>query len=357
MNLSIGEKIKQLRKQNDVTQEKLAEYLNISYQAISKWENGTALPDITMVIPIANFFGVSADELFGLDNQMEYEDIKEYEKKQQYYKNHGFIMERLALCRNMAAKYPKNYQILLDLAYALYHFWDYHEEELNEVIVICERIRADCLDDNIRSCTLQLLAFTHCELDNEEKAIEYAGMASGLHTCREVLLERSYIDKDKIIEQCQNNILQFLDLLYMSMSRILHTFESNEQKIFAYETILKMWNAIIYDGNFLFYHTRIANIYNSLAVIYAKMKDKEKTLENLELAKKHALAYDSLPDEIVNYTGIFTNKTTFNPHGISKKTTGTEIDEIQYNLEYNYFDFIRNDPDFIVFEQSIKNGL
>jgi len=41
MNLSIGEKIKQLRRDNDVTQEKFADYLNISHQAISKWESGT----------------------------------------------------------------------------------------------------------------------------------------------------------------------------------------------------------------------------------------------------------------------------------------------------------------------------
>ena len=59
--LKIGDKIKSLRKAQDITQEKLAAYLNISYQAISKWENGTALPDITLVPQIANFFGVSAD--------------------------------------------------------------------------------------------------------------------------------------------------------------------------------------------------------------------------------------------------------------------------------------------------------
>lgn len=64
MNLYIGKKIKDLRKSQDITQEKLADYLNISYQAVSKWENGTALPDITLVPSIANFFGISTDELF-----------------------------------------------------------------------------------------------------------------------------------------------------------------------------------------------------------------------------------------------------------------------------------------------------
>ena len=70
MNIKIGEIIKKLRRERDVTQEKLADYLGISYQAVSKWENGTALPDITLVVPIANFFDVSADELFSLNAQV-----------------------------------------------------------------------------------------------------------------------------------------------------------------------------------------------------------------------------------------------------------------------------------------------
>ena len=61
--LNIGEKIKELRKAQGVTQEKLAEYLHISYQAVSKWENGLALPDLTLMPALSNFFGVSADYL------------------------------------------------------------------------------------------------------------------------------------------------------------------------------------------------------------------------------------------------------------------------------------------------------
>ncbi len=64
--IKIGEKIKELRKAQDVTQEKLADYLNISYQAVSKWENGLALPDITLIPALSNFFGVTSDYLLGI---------------------------------------------------------------------------------------------------------------------------------------------------------------------------------------------------------------------------------------------------------------------------------------------------
>ena len=62
----IGLKIKSLRKKKDLTQEKLAEYLGVSFQAVSKWETGVASPDLSMIIPLARLLGCSTDELFGL---------------------------------------------------------------------------------------------------------------------------------------------------------------------------------------------------------------------------------------------------------------------------------------------------
>ena len=72
----IGMKIKELRKKKDMTQEKLAEYLNVSFQAVSKWETGAASPDISMIVPLARLLDVTTDELFGLVN-----DIDERQKE------------------------------------------------------------------------------------------------------------------------------------------------------------------------------------------------------------------------------------------------------------------------------------
>ena len=86
--MTIGEKIKMLRQKNDVTQEKLAEYLNISYQSVSKWENNNAMPDISLVIPIANFFGVTIDELFDHDVDMQNADVDEYDDHEVHLNEH-----------------------------------------------------------------------------------------------------------------------------------------------------------------------------------------------------------------------------------------------------------------------------
>lgn len=60
----IGSNIKLLRRAKGVTQEELAEAVHVSFQAVSKWENGGA-PDIDTLPALANFFGVSIDELMG----------------------------------------------------------------------------------------------------------------------------------------------------------------------------------------------------------------------------------------------------------------------------------------------------
>ncbi len=65
----IGTNIRLLRKTKNVTQEELANALHITYQAISKWENGSSQPDIALLPAIANYFGVSIDELFGFKLQ------------------------------------------------------------------------------------------------------------------------------------------------------------------------------------------------------------------------------------------------------------------------------------------------
>ena len=64
MKINIGENIKKLRAEKQVTQEQLAEYLCISYQAVSKWENGVTTPDIFLLPKIAEYFDVPIDELF-----------------------------------------------------------------------------------------------------------------------------------------------------------------------------------------------------------------------------------------------------------------------------------------------------
>ena len=76
MNMDMGSAIKKLRMDRKITQEEVAEYLGISYQAVSKWETGTTMPDITLLPEIAAFFGVRIDDLFSIDHEDELKRIE-----------------------------------------------------------------------------------------------------------------------------------------------------------------------------------------------------------------------------------------------------------------------------------------
>lgn len=65
MNIKICNNISKYRKENGVTQAELAEYLGVSPQAVSKWEQETSIPDVYLIPRIAFFFNISIDTLFG----------------------------------------------------------------------------------------------------------------------------------------------------------------------------------------------------------------------------------------------------------------------------------------------------
>lgn len=74
--MTIGESIRYHRKRLNLTQAQLAERLNVTAQAVSKWENDTGLPDISMAVPLARALGTTTDELlrFG-ERYQEFEDL------------------------------------------------------------------------------------------------------------------------------------------------------------------------------------------------------------------------------------------------------------------------------------------
>lgn len=69
MRLNLGSNIRHLRKNANLTQEQLADKLGVSYQSVSRWENGTTYPDMELIPSLAGIFGVSTDILFGMPEQ------------------------------------------------------------------------------------------------------------------------------------------------------------------------------------------------------------------------------------------------------------------------------------------------
>ena len=118
MNIYFSENIKRLRKERDLTQEALADFLGVSFQAVSKWERGESYPDIEMLPEIAVYFGVSVDDLLGVNRAQNEQEIlsiiEKYDNLTDSATKHEIIMDA-------KEKYPNDFRIQLrymaDLAF------------------------------------------------------------------------------------------------------------------------------------------------------------------------------------------------------------------------------------------------
>ena len=107
--IKIGKNIKKLREKKSITQEKLANYLGVTPQAISRWESGTGYPDIELLPAIAQVFSVTVDYLLGVDKtekDKRLEEIYNEIKNINFYGNSN--EETLQNARKFAAEFPSN---------------------------------------------------------------------------------------------------------------------------------------------------------------------------------------------------------------------------------------------------------
>ena len=100
--MTLGKTIKQLRKETFLSQEQLAAKLNITAQAVSKWENEESYPDILFLPKIAAIFGVKIDELFEYEEDSAYQQIENMLNRERYFthadfsKAENFLLEQLS---------------------------------------------------------------------------------------------------------------------------------------------------------------------------------------------------------------------------------------------------------------------
>ena len=101
----LGRVISTARKQKNLSQKELGDLLNVSNKAVSKWENGTAMPDFKKLNALAEYFGVTMDELLGFSNDKNNNDnINDYTKE---YINELITLENMQSSEKIKELYKK----------------------------------------------------------------------------------------------------------------------------------------------------------------------------------------------------------------------------------------------------------
>lgn len=314
--IKIGQKIRLLRKKNDTTQEKLAAYLKVTPQAVSRWESEICYPDIETLPLIADFFGVGMDELLCYDGIQKETKIKDYLSRAALLEENDDMPACLELLREAYADIPSSFEIQLELAKILssINAEKPKKADLAEAISLCNHILDYCTDDELRDETKKTLCdiYSH-QLHNDEAALDIAERLHGMSYSREIV-KATILTGDIAFKQAQTNIIEFADNIWWHMYNIAcvpDISEDNyslEQKIAVMKKGIALFE-IIFDNNPLYYNDRLANSYRQLAMLHLMNGDRTQAVECVELMAKYAIAYDTRPLGDI-YSSVLINKVT-----------------------------------------------
>ena len=119
--MTIGQRIREQRRKAELTQEQLAELLSVSPQAVSRWETDAAMPDISLLLPLCNLFGVSADYLLGMETYEKDLRRAEFDEAFKDYWKHDDKEKNYEIACRAAAEYPGDMPYLEWLASAEFY--------------------------------------------------------------------------------------------------------------------------------------------------------------------------------------------------------------------------------------------
>ena len=199
MTKRLAENLKHLRETKGVSQEKMAQALNVSYQAVSKWETGKSLPDITLLPLISRYFGITIDELLMAEQLDEKLLFEQYETEAERLFRDGKVAENIPLWREALKKMPNNVQVKV---YLMATYYDTDKIEYSkEIIELGSEIYHTSEDSYCRDRVVQLVARTYAAVGNRNKAFEWASKAHSILNAAEFL----EIDIDTDIEMMWAN--------------------------------------------------------------------------------------------------------------------------------------------------------
>ncbi len=173
--MSIGSTIKRLRREKDITQEQLAEYLGISSRAVSQWECDRTAPDISLLPALCHIFDVSSDVLLGIDIAKSNEAIQNYLDKAREQEYQGNFEISVDILREAIRKFPKSYEIMQNLAEDIISVYSRKGiKEYDEVFELCNRILAECTDNVIRYKAIRTLGTAYGYADKKDEMLKLA---------------------------------------------------------------------------------------------------------------------------------------------------------------------------------------
>lgn len=324
MKLTLGEKIKELRKRDGRKQEDLANALGVTNQAVSRWEKDGSYPDMEMIPAIANYFGITIDELFGYENDREKKITAIIRKVDEYdikHSNDGnWVEECISILRDGLAEFPNNERLLITLADTLWeagwrrhHGWSYYDDEgfiqydydhhknnkyWAECIKVCEHLVENAKDNSVFTQAIAILVPLHRTYGEFDKAISYAKRMPKLQQSREFLLAEATdgkLESKYIGEFLLESARQFSEQLVFGLIADIRNFDT-DMPVEKVKGAISLFELICDDGNMGVYHDFVYKLYLYLSRLQWERGYHDNAFASLDKALEHAKAFESLFD-------------------------------------------------------------
>lgn len=352
MKIYFSENLKKLRTQKGLTQEKLANFIGVSYQTISKWENSDTYPDITTLPAIAKFFNVSVDELLGVNQAENEAEIAEQIKAYDNLTDKKLMWD---LISTLKEKFPNDFRVLIRYIAYLSRYSDDKSKRLSEVLAIYENIQHNCTDDQIRIMSKRALIELYHSLSkkegNEISFDDYEKIILQMPRMRDSKETFSFFYPQTHPER-EENIRKTIEeeiLLLHTHLESYYFFNDSFDTDFKMEMCKKeidFLNFIYDDGNYGKLWQVIIHNYGHLAIRFSQKGDVKSALVNLKKSAKLAVEFDNMDRISTMHSKLFDGK-QFDKHTLgstycAKKTVKKRMiekyplsDELKSTEEFN----------------------
>lgn len=297
MGITIGDNIRKYRKEKEISQETLAERLGVTFQAVSRWERGEGYPDISMLPVIAGFFHISVDELLGISENRQEEEVEKIIEKCSEYDTH-YEAEKMQSCIDEALKkYPGNFKLLGWYVYA------FQRANSLKAIEAGAYVLNNCHDEEIRGFVRRNLVYAYRNSGQFDKAVEIAKQLPSYYDTRQDVLRDMLSGKERL-EHVQHMCIDLAYEFWYSVRKIQEEYSADE-RIALFQKSNDIYDAIYEKDDMPIKLSRKMRNYQGMAEVALEKGRVKEGLTYMTKAAECARMHDCLPEKVYSECMLF----------------------------------------------------
>lgn len=367
-SLNISDNIAALRREKNITQEELADFVGVTKASVSKWEKGQSMPDILLLPRLAAFFDITVDELIGYEPKLSKEQIQRiYGELAEAFAKQPFD-EVMGKVRDMVKRYYSCYPFLHQVCILMINHMEKAgnmHELLMEGVELCDHIIASCKETKIINNTIVIKAMYELQLGNADAVIETLENLydpTGVTYQSDGLLAHAYMikgDMDKAESYTQINI--YLHMCSVISASIQHISLNMANMDICKETMKRTEGMLqLYKLDKLHPNTA-AQYYYQAAIVYTTYGEFDEAVKSLD--KYADCAFELLQednfhlhgDEYFNRLDEWIDKLELGAMPVRDRKS--VISDVLASIEMEMFAPLKDNPKYKLIQIKLKEGL